>query len=49
MTIVTFLPRFSATHGAIAMTWLLTSVMPGWTVQRLSRPEATWWPSLQTK
>ena len=45
---VTFLPRFAATQGAIACTWLFTSVMPGCAVQRL-RPEATWWPSEQTR
>jgi hypothetical protein len=29
---VTFLPTFFAIHGAMAMTWLFTSVMPGWKV-----------------
>jgi hypothetical protein len=29
---VTFLPRFAATHGAIDVTCAFTSVMPGWNV-----------------
>ncbi len=27
---VTFLPTLPVIHGAIEITWLFTSVMPGW-------------------